>query len=414
MSILKSSAEDLTLNADGSGNDIIFQSNGSTVATLDQAGTLTATTFTGAATDSTKLPLAGGTMTGNISHASDFTLDIGGDILLDADGAEIRLLDAGSDFGKLFNDTAGGDGNFVIKSQNNDKDIIFQGKDGSSTIEAMRIDMSVGGKVGIGTNSPDTHLHVTGGSTTIRAEENGGSYVQLQAGGSTGYVDTKSGHDLVFRPGGSEKMRINSSGKVSLGGSTAVTVDSQVAIHGGNLELTTAGSRYWVARASDAALTGSLYSPSGSVVRLSSEGTSGGSIELKSSSIATTVTIDTRGDIDLGHRHRFVTSVIHDLGTMAADATVTVSQGIGCNGAYEITVWNSDGNAYGHGLYTFCCGGYNSNFTIQTPFESHYGATEVPTVSMVRLSGCNWQLRVTNEDADSKHFYASMRCIHST
>ena len=67
MSTLKSSAEDLTLNADGSGNDIIFQSNGSNVATLDQAGTLTATTFTGAATDSTKLPLAGGTLTGDVS-----------------------------------------------------------------------------------------------------------------------------------------------------------------------------------------------------------------------------------------------------------------------------------------------------------------------------------------------------------
>ena len=47
MSTLKSSAEDLTLNADGSGNDIIFQSNGSNVATLDQAGLLTATTFAG-------------------------------------------------------------------------------------------------------------------------------------------------------------------------------------------------------------------------------------------------------------------------------------------------------------------------------------------------------------------------------
>ena len=47
MSTIKSSAEDLTLNADGSGNDIIFQSNGSNVATLDQAGLLTATTFTG-------------------------------------------------------------------------------------------------------------------------------------------------------------------------------------------------------------------------------------------------------------------------------------------------------------------------------------------------------------------------------
>ena len=54
-----------------------------------------------------------------------------------------------------------------------------------------------------------------------------------------------------------------------------------MAIHGGNLELTTAGSKYWIARASDAALTGSLYSPSGSVVRLSGAGTSSGTIEFE-------------------------------------------------------------------------------------------------------------------------------------
>ena len=69
MSTLKSSAEHLTLNADGSGNDIKFQSNGSEVASIDQAGTITATTFTGAATDATKLPLAGGTLTGNTTIA---------------------------------------------------------------------------------------------------------------------------------------------------------------------------------------------------------------------------------------------------------------------------------------------------------------------------------------------------------
>ena len=78
MSTIKSSAENLTLNADGANNDIKFQSNGSEVASIDQAGTITATTFTGAATDATKLPLAGGTMTGaldlnhsiNVSHNS--------------------------------------------------------------------------------------------------------------------------------------------------------------------------------------------------------------------------------------------------------------------------------------------------------------------------------------------------------
>ena len=32
----------------------------------------------------TKLPLAGGTMTGNIAHASDFTIDVGGELKLDA------------------------------------------------------------------------------------------------------------------------------------------------------------------------------------------------------------------------------------------------------------------------------------------------------------------------------------------
>jgi hypothetical protein len=67
MSTIKSSAENLTLNADGANNDIKFQSNGSEVASIDQAGTVTATTFTGAATDATKLPLAGGTMTGELT-----------------------------------------------------------------------------------------------------------------------------------------------------------------------------------------------------------------------------------------------------------------------------------------------------------------------------------------------------------
>ena len=56
MSTIKSSAENLTLNADGANNDIIFQSNGSNVATLDQAGLLTATSFAGSGANLTSLP----------------------------------------------------------------------------------------------------------------------------------------------------------------------------------------------------------------------------------------------------------------------------------------------------------------------------------------------------------------------
>ena len=45
MSTIKSSAENLTLNADGANNDIKFQSNGSEVASIDQAGLVTATSL---------------------------------------------------------------------------------------------------------------------------------------------------------------------------------------------------------------------------------------------------------------------------------------------------------------------------------------------------------------------------------
>jgi hypothetical protein len=87
VSTIKSSAENLTLNADGANNDIIFQSNGSNVATLDQAGLLTATTFAGSGASLTALPAAnitgtlpaidGSNLTGlssGLSSASTFRL----------------------------------------------------------------------------------------------------------------------------------------------------------------------------------------------------------------------------------------------------------------------------------------------------------------------------------------------------
>ena len=57
MSTIKSSAENLTLNADGANNDIKFQSNGSEVASIDQAGLVTATTFAGSGASLTNLPV---------------------------------------------------------------------------------------------------------------------------------------------------------------------------------------------------------------------------------------------------------------------------------------------------------------------------------------------------------------------
>ena len=93
----------------------------------------------------------------------DLTLDSGGDIVLDADGADVILKDDGTEFGRFKRDSS----NFVIKSATNNKDIIFKGQDGGSTITAMTIDMSEGGKVGIGTSVPQTKLDITDSSSAF-------------------------------------------------------------------------------------------------------------------------------------------------------------------------------------------------------------------------------------------------------
>ena len=90
----------------------------------------------------TKLPLAGGTLTGNLAHASDFTLDVGGDITLDAGGGDILLKDDGTLVGTI----GGFSGNNVtIKSEYSDGDVIIQGNDGGSGITALTLDMSAAG-----------------------------------------------------------------------------------------------------------------------------------------------------------------------------------------------------------------------------------------------------------------------------
>ena len=81
MSTRKSSAENLTLNADGANNDIIFQSNGTTKATLDQAGLLTATTFAGSGASLTALPAAQLTGTLPAISGANLTGISGGKIL---------------------------------------------------------------------------------------------------------------------------------------------------------------------------------------------------------------------------------------------------------------------------------------------------------------------------------------------
>ena len=98
-------------------------------------------------------------VTGDISNASgDLTLDVAGNINLDADGGEFRFKDGGTLYATAYQ---GGGGSFYLASAVQDKDLIFQGNDGGSTITALTLDMSAAGAAtfNAGVTIPDYVIH---------------------------------------------------------------------------------------------------------------------------------------------------------------------------------------------------------------------------------------------------------------
>ena len=233
MSTLKSSAEHLTLNADGSGNDIKFQSNATEVAAIDQAGNLTLSgTVDGVdiqtlnTTAGAALPKAGGTMTGDldISDTGVGALTVGGT----TNAYSAPVLFTVSDLGLDITDgtkhlaswaTHGGSshaGSAIGTRSNHDLALI--------TNDTKRIIINSSGNVGIGVSDPDMKLEVNG-QIKIDSSVSGDNIMAIINSASDGYGPYfKAGggntSQFLFKlltHNNTEKFRVDGDGRVGIG-----------------------------------------------------------------------------------------------------------------------------------------------------------------------------------------------------
>jgi hypothetical protein len=106
--------------------------------------TTTGTVATGAITAGGDIT-RGGTVIqdGTITDTGDFTIDVAGNIFIDADGGDIKFLDGGTEYGRVYRQSTANMAFYTIC--NKMRIFIFQGNDGGSTITALTLDMSEAG-----------------------------------------------------------------------------------------------------------------------------------------------------------------------------------------------------------------------------------------------------------------------------
>ena len=175
--------------------------------------------------------------------SGDLTLDIPGDIILDADGANVTFKDGGTSILDISNSSS----DAVITSSVQDKDLIIKGDDGGSAITAATFDMSDAGtlilnhdlELGIDgsiikfgadneialTHVADTGLKLTdsGGTPTLQLHDanesiaSDGSKVIITSGGTAFSLPTSDGSN-------GQVIQTNGSGVLSFGAAGGFTV----------------------------------------------------------------------------------------------------------------------------------------------------------------------------------------------
>ena len=145
--------------------------------------------------------------------SGDLTLDVPGDIVLDADGANITFKDGGTSILDISNSSS----DAVITSSVQDKDIIFKGDDNGSAITALTLDMSEAGAATFNSAITGGGLLTTGGNIVIPNAGNIGSASDTDAMAIASNGVVTFSQNPVFPDGGVAVADLDIDGATDIG-----------------------------------------------------------------------------------------------------------------------------------------------------------------------------------------------------
>ena len=176
--------------------------------------------------------------------SGDLTLDVAGDIYLDADGGDLVFRDGGTDVLHITNNS----GSTEFYNTTSDGDILFKGNDGGSTITALTLDMS-----GQGNATFNGHVYVSGNlyaADDIVHSGDTNTYMSWDADNLTIYnggvnnLYMAAGESVFNEGSGDVDFRVESNGNANMlkvdGGNDRVSIGGG----GGSAEFNVAKSAY--------------------------------------------------------------------------------------------------------------------------------------------------------------------------
>jgi len=146
-------------------------------------------------------------------------------------------------------------------------------------------------RVGVGTSSPAVQLDVFGNSAAVQVSESGGAAARIVAGGSSAFLGTYSNHPLLFLTNSAERARIDASGNLLVGQSSANFAAEGVVIYGPNDAF---GSRVNSTSDDTAGLNLNRLTTDGAVAQFFRAGAQVGSISVTASSTSYNTSSDYR------------------------------------------------------------------------------------------------------------------------